>query len=321
MKSISLIKYGDAVEGTRFLDVEEPGQAGPGEVLVKVDYAPVNFNDLMVPWGIYPWKPEPPAVLGTEGAGTVLELGQGAAGVKVGDRVVLPFGSQTWRERLVVNASDLVIVPPEMSSEQASVLTINGATAWMLLHDFVDLQPGDGVVFGAATSGVARWLIAIAKFRGLRTIGLVRRAADIEVVRAAGCDFVFETGSDPKAAKASISDIPIRLGLDVVGGAVSALVASFIDFRGHFVSYGAISKAPIEMPVWNLTFKDITIRGFFEGSEENLKKIVPALQELLGIDDVGTVKQPFAGIFRPEEARAALTLATQGRRVLLDFRS
>jgi len=320
MKSISLLKYGDAVEGTSFLEVPEPREPRPGEVLVQVDFAPINFNDLMVPWGIYPWKPTPPAVLGTEGAGTVIALGDGVEGLSVGTRVILPFGSQTWRERLVVRAEDLVAVPDVISSEQASVLTINGATAWMLLHDFVTLKPGDGVVFSAATSGVARWLIAIARHRGLRTVGLVRRASDIEIVKGAGCDFVIGVDDDLAAAKASIGDIDIRLGLDVVGGAVAGKVASFIDFRGHLVTYGAISKMPMEVPVWNHTFKELTTRGFFEGSDDNLLKIVPALQQLLRIDGICDVEQPFAGIYRPEDAKAAIKQATLGRRVLLDFR-
>jgi NADPH:quinone reductase-like Zn-dependent oxidoreductase len=321
MKSISLLKYGDAVEGTSLLDVPEPPNPGPGEVLVKVDYAPINFNDLMVPWGIYPWKPATPAVLGTEGAGTVVALGEGVEVLDVGARVVLPFGSQTWRERLVARAEDLVAVPDEMSTEQASVLAINGATAWLLLHDYVDLRPGDGIVFSAATSGVARWLIAIAKHLGLYTAGLVRSRADIETVKAAGCDFVFENDADLAEAKALMRDIPIRLGLDVVGGSVSGKVASLVGAHGRFISYGAISKTPMEMPVGNLTFKQLQISGFFLGSDENIPKVVPALRALLSIKGIGSIKQPFAGIFRPEEAKTAIAQAQLGRRVLLDFRS
>lgn len=321
MKSICLLNYGDAVECTAFRDIPEPPDPGPGEVLIKVDYAPINFNDLMVPWGIYPWKPTPPAVLGTEGAGTVLALGDGVIDLAVGARVVLPFGSQTWRERLIARAEHLVAVPDEMTTEQASVLTINGATAWLLLHEYIDLNPGEGIVFSAATSGVARWLIAVAKHRGLVTVGLVRRSEDIEVVKAAGCDFVFETGSDLADAKTWIGSVPIRLGLDVVGGAVSGKVAYFVEPRGRLISYGSISKTPMEMPVSNLTFKQLQLNGFFLGSDENLPKVVPALRALLGMKALGAVEQPLAGIFRPEEVKLAMGHAVLGRRVLLDFRS
>jgi len=321
MKSVCLVKYGDAVEGVEFREVDEPGAPGAGEVTVAVEFAPVNFNDLMVPWGVYPWKPEPPAVIGTEGSGIVVAVGAEVTGIKEGDRVVLPFMSQTWRQRLNARAEDLVSVPSAVSSEQASMLAINGATAWMLLKDFVKLERGDGIVFNAATSGVARWVIAIARHHGYKTIGLVRSAGDVETIKTIGCDHVFNVSDDLKNAKASVADVPVRLGLDVVGGEFSGFVASFVDFRGTLVNYGAATRKPIEIPAYNFTFKEIVLRGFFEGSDDNIKKVVLALRELLKLPNIGNVRQQYTQIYQPEDAKAAVAAAVAGNRGLFDFRT
>jgi hypothetical protein len=71
MKAVQLIGYGDAVQNLEVRDVPEPPPPGPAEVLVGVEFAPINFNDLLVPWGVFPWKPTPPATIGNEGAGSL----------------------------------------------------------------------------------------------------------------------------------------------------------------------------------------------------------------------------------------------------------
>jgi NADPH:quinone reductase-like Zn-dependent oxidoreductase len=60
MKAVQVVKYGDAVEGVELREVPEPDTPKPGEVLVGVEFSPINFNDLMVVWGVYSWKPELP---------------------------------------------------------------------------------------------------------------------------------------------------------------------------------------------------------------------------------------------------------------------
>ena len=91
MKAVQVVKYGDAVEGVEVREVAEPGAPKTGEVLVGVEFSPINFNDLMVIWGIYAWRPELPATMGNEGVGKVVAIGEGVTAVKAGDRVILPF--------------------------------------------------------------------------------------------------------------------------------------------------------------------------------------------------------------------------------------
>jgi hypothetical protein len=67
MKAAQVVKYGDAVEGVELREVPEPPAPKSGEALVGVEFSPINFNDLMVVWGVYAWKPELPATIGNEG--------------------------------------------------------------------------------------------------------------------------------------------------------------------------------------------------------------------------------------------------------------
>ena len=158
--------------------------------MVGVEFSPINFNDLMVVWGIYAWRPELPATMGNEGAGKVLAVGEGVTAVKVGDRVVLPFTVRKWQQRVLVPAEELIVVPPDADPQQAAMMAINPVTAALLLDQYFDLQPGDAVAYNAATSGLAQWLVALAGKRGVRTIGLVRRREDVERVKRGGCEIV-----------------------------------------------------------------------------------------------------------------------------------
>ena len=82
MKAAQVVKYGDAVEGIELREVPEPAAPKSEEALVGVEFSPINFNDLMVVWGVYAWKPELPATIGNEGAGKVIAVGEGVTSVK-----------------------------------------------------------------------------------------------------------------------------------------------------------------------------------------------------------------------------------------------
>ena len=121
MKAAQVVKYGDAVEGIELREVPEPAAPKSGEALVGVEFSPINFNDLMVVWGIYSWKPELPATMGNEGAGKVVAVGDGVTAVKVGDRVILPFTVRKWQQRVLVPAEELIVVPPDANPQQAEI--------------------------------------------------------------------------------------------------------------------------------------------------------------------------------------------------------
>src|SRR5260370_37216363 len=185
-RAVKLTAYGNPVEGLKYVDIPAPDAPGPNQVLIGVEFSPINPNDLMLAQGIYALRPALPTVIGNEGVGRVLAVGPGVENVKVGDRVLVPLSSFAWRERLVTSADGLFALPPDADPQQLAMLAINPPTSSLLLSEYVDLKSGDWVVQNAANSGVGRWVIALAKARGLRTVNIVRRPELVDELKAIG---------------------------------------------------------------------------------------------------------------------------------------
>src|ERR1700741_206755 len=176
MKAIHLTAYGNPSQNLRMVEVPEPRTPDAGEAIVRMEYAPIDYSDLLLANGVYFLNPKLPSVIGGEGAGIVEAIGPGVTSVKVGDRVTIPFGTFTWSEKVLAPAEGLFVVPHSIDARTASLLNINPTTAVLLLDAFVKLKPKDWIVINAANAKVARCLIAIAKSRDLKIAGIVRRS-------------------------------------------------------------------------------------------------------------------------------------------------
>jgi len=190
MRAVHLTAFGNPVECLEFVRIGEPPSPGPGEVLIAVEFSPIDLSDLLVVRGNYPLRPNLPSVIGNEGVGRILAVGPGVENVTVGDRVLTPLYAFSWAERIVVPAEGLFALPTDVDPQQLAMLTINPPTAALLLSEFVNLAAGDWVVQDAANSGVGRAVIAFAKARGFKTINLVRRTELIDELKALGGDLV-----------------------------------------------------------------------------------------------------------------------------------
>src|ERR1700675_4154408 len=135
MRAVQLTAYGDPVEGLKYVDIPEPGAPGPTQVLIAVEFSPIDPSDLSLARGIYGVHPALPAVIGNEGVGRVLNLVVGVQNVKVGDRVLAPNGSFTWRERMVISADGLFALPADADPQQLSMLATNPPTAALPLSE------------------------------------------------------------------------------------------------------------------------------------------------------------------------------------------
>src|SRR5258706_8276898 len=173
MRAVQIRTFGEPGIVLDLADLPEPPAPAAGQVLIGVEHAPINMNDLYLIQGTYPVRPSLPSVVGNEGLGRVLAIGRGVDHLKIGDRVLVPLKIGSWRERLVAPAVGLFALPAA-DPRQLSMLGINPSTAALLLNE-ADLRRGDWVAQNAANSGVGRSLIAIAKARGLTTINFVRR--------------------------------------------------------------------------------------------------------------------------------------------------
>src|SRR5258707_6607417 len=144
MRAALIKAFGEPTEVLELADVPEPSGPAAGEVLVGVEYAPINMNDLYVIQGAFPVRPSLPSVVGNEGVGRVLAVGSGVEHLKVGDRGLIPLYAFSWRERLGVPATGLFSLPAA-EPQQLAVLGINPPPGALLLDGASDPQPGDRV--------------------------------------------------------------------------------------------------------------------------------------------------------------------------------
>jgi NADPH:quinone reductase-like Zn-dependent oxidoreductase len=320
MKAIHLNAYGNPAQNLRMVEVSEPNTPSAGEALVRMEYAPIDYSDLLLANGVYFLNPKLPSVIGGEGAGIVEAIGSGVTGVKVGDRVTIPFGTFTWSEKVLAPAQGLFVVPPTIDARTASMLNINPTTAVLLLSEFVKLKPKDWIVINAANSQVARCLIAIAKSRALNIVGIVRRSELIPEIEKLGVDFVgVESPELSKQIQIATGGIPIPLGLDAVGGPATATMASVLSPGAHLVVYAGLSGLPIHVPQGDLIGKRLKIHGFWMYYEEYLPKIRAALTEATKVVASGKLTLPITTTYKPSQIKEAIEHSQRGGRVLLDF--
>jgi NADPH:quinone reductase-like Zn-dependent oxidoreductase len=320
MKAIHLTAYGNPAQGLRMVEVSEPNMPSANEALVRMEYAPIAYSDLLLANGVYLLKPKLPSVVGGEGAGIVEAIGPGVTNVKVGDRVTIPFGTFTWSEKVLAPAQDLFVVPPSIDAKTASMLNINPTTAVLLLDEFVKLKTNDWIVLNAANSQVARCLIAIAKSRDLNVVGIVRRSELIPEVKELGVDFaVVESPGLPKQIQIATGGMPLRLGLDAVGGPATATLASVLSPQAHLVVYAWLSGLPIHVGQGDLIVKKLNIRGFWMYYDEYLPKIRAALTEATRVVASGKLTLPITATYKPFQIKEAIEHAQRGGKILLDF--
>src|SRR5580700_84656 len=319
MRAVQLTAYGNPIEGLKYVNLPEPDAPGPNQVLIEVEFSPLNQSDLLLARGIYGTRPALPTVIGNEGVGRVLKVVAGVEKIKVGDRVLPPLSSWTWQERMIISANGLFALPPDADPQQLSMLAINPPTAALLLSEYVNLKPGEWVVQNGASSGVGRWVIAFAKARGLKTVNIVRRPELVAEIKAIGGDIVVvDSPNVSKEIKAAVGKAELRLALDGVSGPATGVLASTLSPHGTLVSYAAMSLAPMSISTLEAIFKDLTMRGFWLGHDESLAKSTPAMVQAAEMVASGRVHIPVAATYALSSIKDAVAHALRGGKIILD---
>src|SRR5246127_3067637 len=319
MRAVQLIGYGDPLQGLKCVDIPTPGAPGPNQVLIGVEFSPLNQSDLLLARGIYGTRPALPTVIGNEGVGRILPVGRRVENVKVGDRVLAPLSSFTWRERMVIPADGLFALPANADPKQLSMLAINPPTAALLLSEYVNLKPGEWVVQNSANSAVGRWVIAFAKTRGLKTVNIVRRPELVPELEAIGGDVVVIDSPDvSERIKAAVAHVELRLALDGVSGPATGVLAAALSQRGTLVSYAAMSSNPMSISPLDVIFKPVTVRGFFMGHPEFAAKLAPAAAQAAEMIASGQMHIPVAATYPLSSIKEAVAHAQRGGKILLD---
>lgn len=302
--AILLSEHGEPSAVARCCEVELAAPA-PGEVRVRVLFAPINPADINVLEGKYPVRPELPGIPGGEGVGVVEESGEG---FDAGTRVLLPHRFGTWRLAGNVCAAELVRVPDDVPLAQAAMLRINPATALCMLREFVRLEPNEWVLQNAANSAVGRCVIQMCRHYGWRSANVVRRSELVDELLAEGADAVFV--DEP-------GELPARLALNAVGGDSAVRLASRLADGGTIVTYGAMARQPLKIPNGLLIFNDIVWRGFWVTrwyARASAEERTALFDELFDLLRKGIISTPVEATYSLTEIAQALTHAQQAKR-------
>jgi len=322
MKAIQLKAYGQPAENVSVADINDIDAINNDEVVIEVLYSPVNPSDLLLMRGTYPIQPELPSVIGGEGVGRVVSVGSSVETVKPGDIVTIPFGTFAWSEKVVAKAAALIVLPPNVDLQQAAMLSVNPPTAVLLLEEFVSLHPGDWIVLNAANASVSHAIIAVAKSKGIKTLGIVRRKEAVDIALKAGADVVLiEDENVVSEAKKATNNAVIKLGLDAVGGIATNTIAQILGNEDYLVSYAMMSREPITVSQVGLIFRRIQIHGFYMYLPSYIPKLKNAIRQSLQLLEQGKLNVPIAEIYPPERVKEAIQHTINGGKVLLQFKS
>ena len=218
---------------------------GPGEVLVDMRAAAVNFPDLLVIEGKYQIIPPHPFVPGKEGAGVVAAVGEGVAGLAVGDRVMVQVEWGTYAEKLAVAADHCFPIPDGMGFDEAAAVGIAYQTAHFALVARAQVEKGERVLVTAATGSVGIAAIQLAKAFGCTVLAGVTTMSKAGVALENGADHIVDLGAgnprdsirDQVREACGAVDVVIEsVGGEVFDGAIRAL-----DFGGRAVVVGFTS--------------------------------------------------------------------------------
>jgi NADPH2:quinone reductase len=245
MRAVVVSRHGGS-EVLEVADVPAPAP-GPGELLVDVAAAGVNFVDVYLREGRSgPYRIDTPFTLGREGAGTVSAVGEGVTEFAVGDGVVWAETLGSYAEQVVVPAAGAVAVPEGLGLDLAAAAMLQGMTAHYLTRSTHRVEPGDRVLIHAAAGGMGLLLTQLAKRFGAFVVGTVSTPEKAELARTAGADEVIQYANmSTEELTAAVYEANGGEGVNVVYDGVGAATfeASLASLRprGLLALYGAAS--------------------------------------------------------------------------------
>ena len=283
MKTIEVTKSGGA-EVLQVVEHPRP-EPGPGQILIEVKAAGINFADIMARMGVYPAAPPPPFVLGMEAAGIVAAVGEGVTSFKSGDRAAAIISGGGYAEYALADAATAAPIPDALGFPKATALLVQGLTAHGLLTLAVPEIKGKSVLISAAAGGVGSLAVQIAKLLGAGTvIGLASTEEKRAKVKELGADFAIDYTQDGWAEQVKAAtdgkgaDIFLDASGDNKGGGVKPLAKG-----GHWVVYGAQSSSDTGLSgpdLLSMLFSAQTLRGWTlyevpaETTTETLKQLI-----------------------------------------------
>jgi NADPH:quinone reductase-like Zn-dependent oxidoreductase len=324
MRSVVITRHGPP----EVLQVQERPEPvpGPGELLIDVRAAGINFADIMARLGLYPDAPKPPCVVGYEVAGTVAATGAGVDGVAVGDRVAAPVRFGGYSERVATGAGGAFALPEKISFEEGAAIPVNYSTAWEAIVRAGYVQTGERVLIHSAGGGVGIAATQLAKRAGAEVWGTAS-ASKHAAIRGFGVDHPIDYRTPGWERGLPRFD----LVMDAIGGASFRRSYNLLRAGGRLVCFGAsalvageqrnllaAARTAVQMP-WFSIVKQMSSSRSVIGlnvltlwDEHGSERWAGPLTELLG---QGTIQPVVAQAFPFDQAPAAHEFITERRNV------
>jgi NADPH2:quinone reductase len=317
MKALLCTRYGTP-DDLAFADVPDP-EPGPGEAVVKVAAAALNFFDTLIIAGKYQTKPAMPFSPSAEFSGTVERVGAGVTALKAGDRVLGYSGHGAARERIALSAERLVKLPDGVDFDRAAGLTVTYGTSLHALKDRARLQPGETLAVLGASGGAGLAAVELGKIMGARVIACASSAEKVEFTKKHGADAGIDYGKeDLKDALRRATD---GRGADViydpVGGGYAEAALRSIAWYGRFLVVGFAAGEIPKLPLNLVLLKGCDVVGVFWGSwiERDKAGHRANTEQLLQWCAEGKLSSHVHAVYPLREAAAALK-AIAARKVM-----
>lgn len=266
MKAILCNRFG-APADLAMADVAMPSPA-PGESVVKVRAAGLNFFDVLLIAGKYQHKPPFPFAPAAEFAGVVERMSGNADGFVAGDRVMGWLGHGAACEYVVAPAEALIKIPDALDFERAAALGVTYGTSYYALKDRAGLKPGETIAVLGAAGGVGLAAVELARLMGARVIACASSAEKLAFARAHGADETVNYSEENlrDALRDRTSGRGVDVVYDPVGGDYTEAAVRALDWEGRLLVVGFAAGEIPKLPL-NLTLlKSCDIRGVFWGA-------------------------------------------------------
>ena len=276
MRAWQVHELGDPQEALKLEEVEDP-EPGPGEVVVEVEAAALNFFDILLCKGEYQERPETPFTPGGEVSGTISAVGEGVD-LKEGLRVIAtPFPSGGYAEKVAVPAENGVFpIPDDMTSEAAAAMHVAYQSAHFGLHRRANLKEGETVLVHAGAGGIGSAAIQLARAAGARVFSTAGGPEKVEVCERLGAEVAVDYKEENfvDAVKKATEGRGAEVIFDPVGGEVFDLSRRCVAFEGRIVVVGFTSGSIADVPTNHLLVKNYSVVGLHWGL---YNKVAPEL--------------------------------------------
>ena len=319
MKALIVKEHGP-LESLLLEETTDP-VAGPGEVLVDVHAASVNFPDLLVIGGTYQMLPKRPFSPGKDMAGVVAAVGAGVTTCKPGDRVAAQNEYGAYAQKCVVNQQTCYPMPDAMSYADAAAMGIAYPTAHFALVERGQYQPGETVLINGAAGGVGVATIQVAKALGATVVASVSSEAKAKLAKAMGADHVVRTDvpnlrdAFRDQVLAAVGKRGIDIVVDPVGGDVFDASLRVIAWCGRVIVVGFAAGRIPEVKAGHLLVKNIAVIGLQYSSyrDREPQKVQQVQRELFAWYQAGRIKPHVMAEYAMQDYQLALATVRDGK--------